>query len=756
MPAPAESHKSSNPPATQVSLASESRLFEALCAHLSDFISLIGAKSGLLRESESLRRLLRVPGGQTSGLHIHGRQIHSQDRENALEAIRLTLDDRQSRQITYRLMLPDGQIAKHEAGIEYVGQRDATEPIALVIAHEIRDQDKAAELMQERETLYRIVLEASPDLITLYSANGEVLYDNPAWTRLFGTAPLLNRRAGSLVHPDDRTRTSTSFSRLIAEGGSLTLEFRLLLPDGRSFWVEGAASTVNGPDGKGKWIIAMHRDINARKVAEAERAEIENRFRLLAEHSMDFITLLDRNGNSLYKSPSIKRFLDATDDDESSIAQIALPAYRSLLRDTFSNLVEHGGSATIEFQIQTSDEQIRWIEGRGVAIPGPNEQIQSVLTVERDITARKLAQAELAQSEERFRLLAENTADFIHLFSLSNDLIYDSPSFIQAAGPDYLHTRKAGHYIHPEDQHLVAEMSEAIQRDSEPKNAVLRYVFGERAPIWVQMSLTLARNEAGLPMMFVIVSHDISEIRQAEEKLRETQKLEAIGQLTGGLAHDFNNLLGIVLGNLDWISEHLPDDASLQRRIQSATRAAERGAEVTRSLLAVARRQPLEVLDHDLNELVTELIPLIEASAGSEIRIDTKLFEGELRVKLDAGRLSNAVLNMVINARDALTEVRRAKTIRVRTDRLFLDEPNAQGLPAGRYAALAISDNGMGMSESVRTRAFDPFYTTKPQGKGTGLGLAMVYGYVKQIGGIAQIESQENDGTVVSLLLPLI
>ena len=249
----------------------------------------------------------------------------------------------------------------------------------------------------------------------------------------------------------------------------------------------------------------------------------------------------------------------------------------------------------------------------------------------------------------------------------------------------------------------------------------------------------------------LITSHQ--QQQRMEQQLRESQKLEAIGQLTGGLAHDFNNLLGIVVGNLDRMDERLPDDAAVRLQHRTALQAALRGAEVTRALLAVARRQPMKVQDHDMNELLRSMAPLLNSTAGSAITVRWDLLEGPLNARLDPGGLSNVVLNLVINARDAMQDSVGERTITLRTCSEMV-----QGAPdliaPGPYAVLHVTDLGVGMSEAVRLQAFEPFFTTKERGRGTGLGLAMVYGYASQLGGTVRIRSEEHMGTTVSVYLP--
>jgi nitrogen-specific signal transduction histidine kinase/CheY-like chemotaxis protein len=259
-------------------------------------------------------------------------------------------------------------------------------------------------------------------------------------------------------------------------------------------------------------------------------------------------------------------------------------------------------------------------------------------------------------------------------------------------------------------------------------------------------------------MLEQLLARRIAEKRQrsTEERLREAQKLEAIGQLTGGLAHDFNNLLGIVLGNLDMVEEALPDPApAVRRRIDTARSAALRGAEVTRSLLAVARRQPLQIASYDLNALVEEMLPLVRSSVGSSVEVRLQLAPGALTVRMDAAGLSNLALNLSINARDALLRVGGERKLTLRTRRESVVDAPEETLTPGEYALLEVSDTGAGMSAGVRAQAFEPFFTTKERGKGTGLGLSMAYGFAEQLGGTVRIDSTEGVGTTVQVYLPL-
>ncbi|MBP2295781.1 response regulator [Azospirillum rugosum] len=247
---------------------------------------------------------------------------------------------------------------------------------------------------------------------------------------------------------------------------------------------------------------------------------------------------------------------------------------------------------------------------------------------------------------------------------------------------------------------------------------------------------------------------EMQERRKAEEALHQAQKMEAVGQLTGGIAHDFNNLLQVMLGNLHMVQGKLSGDDTLQRHVAMAIAAGDRAAALTRHLLAFARRQPLAPRNLDLNALVTAMTGLLQRSVGESIRVEPVLAAGLWRTWADANQVESALLNLAINARDAMPN---GGLLRVETGNAVLDETfserEADVLP-GQYVMIRVTDTGFGMPPDVLERAFEPFFTTKPIGQGTGLGLSQLYGFARQSGGHAVIQSEPGRGTAVSLYLP--
>ncbi|MCA8932569.1 MAG: PAS domain S-box protein, partial [Rhodospirillaceae bacterium] len=281
-----------------------------------------------------------------------------------------------------------------------------------------------------------------------------------------------------------------------------------------------------------------------------------------------------------------------------------------------------------------------------------------------------------------------------------------------------------------------------------------RYIHKDGHTIWGLLSVSLVRALDGSPIHFVSQVLDLTDRRRTEEQLRQAQRLDAMGQLTGGIAHDFNNLLAVVMGNLQLAVRSVDEQAPAGQRIRAAIEAAGRGAELTKRLLAYSRQQPLEIKAVDANELVATMHTLFNRTLGEQIELETVAAEDLWVCTTDPTQLEAAVLNLAINARDAMPEGGKLtiETANARLDHRYIGQ-NSDVVP-GDYVMVAVSDTGCGIERSQLDKVFQPFFTTKPKGRGTGLGLSMVYGFVKQTGGHIKIYSEVGHGTTVKLYLP--
>jgi PAS domain S-box-containing protein len=372
---------------------------------------------------------------------------------------------------------------------------------------------------------------------------------------------------------------------------------------------------------------------------------------------------------------------------------------------------------------------------------------------------RALRQSEIAlhDSEQRFRVIFEETVAGIALIGIDAEILSANPAFLRILNidaplpqnqkwTDFTHQDDLGQSLELFDD-LISGKTDVIRQDK-------HYVGADGTAVLAHLVATAVRDSDGKFLYGVAIIEDVGEQRHIEAQLRQAQKMEAVGQLTGGIAHDFNNLLTIVMGNLELLQVRLKGDGHGEKSVLTALSAVRRGAELTHRLLAVSRRQTLSPDTVDINQLVNGMTVLLQRSLGEEIEIVSRQ-EAELWPALvDAGQLENVILNLAINARDAMIYGGRL-TISTRNQELgsSFTAQNPEVMP-GEYVVISVDDNGSGMAPDVIDRVFEPFFTTKDVGKGSGLGLSMVFGFIKQSNGHINIESQENSGTSIKVYLP--
>ena len=368
----------------------------------------------------------------------------------------------------------------------------------------------------------------------------------------------------------------------------------------------------------------------------------------------------------------------------------------------------------------------------------------------------------LEESERRFRILVEGVTDYaIFMLDPSGRVINWNPGAARIKG--YTREEILGQHFsqfYTEEDKQVGVHRKAIEtaeRTGKYEAEGWR-VRKDGSRFWASVVINAIRNSDGALVGFAKVTRDLTERRAAEEHLRQSQKMEGIGQLTGGVAHDFNNLLTVIIGNLEAMQRHLGDNsldsATLRRSADNAMRGARRAESLTHRLLAFSRQQPLEPKSVDIGRLVSGMSDLLRRTLGEQIAVETVLTGGLWRAHADPNQLEVAIINLAVNARDAMPT---GGKLTIETANVHLDERYAAAqvevLP-GQYILLAVTDNGTGMPADVKAKAFDPFFTTKDIGQGTGLGLSQVYGFVKQSRGHVKIYSEVGEGTTVKIYLP--
>jgi PAS domain S-box-containing protein len=503
--------------------------------------------------------------------------------------------------------------------------------------------------------------------------------------------------------------------------------------------------------------------------AEADRAAgravaAEDRFRDFVEQVKDYaIFRCDRDGYVTSWNEGVERVLGYSEREFIGLAPEAIFVPEDVASGVPEWEFEHAartGSASDDRWMQRKDGTRFFAAGITTAIRDERGGLTGFTKVMRDQTAWKETEDRLRQSETRYRLVARASREAIWDWNLVtgeldwNDAIEDLFGYpaADARSAEWWHAR-----IHPDDrERTLAAMHEAIDSDAEFWSGDYRFLRADGEYAQVIDRGLIARDESGRACRMLGTMADVTERRRAEEKLAQAQRMEAVGRLAGGIAHDLNNMLTAIVGYSTFVEQGLAGDASARADVREIRRAADRSASLTRSLLAFARREIIQPHALDLHAVIRDLERMLRPALGESIEIDVQLAPGQAIVFADRARLEQVLLNLALNARDAMPGGGR---LSIATSTVALGPDAALRHPGidinrGSYHRLTITDTGHGMDRETLSRIFEPFYTTKPAGEGTGLGLSTVYGTVKQAGGFVWAYSEPGHGSTFSVYLP--
>jgi PAS domain S-box-containing protein len=485
------------------------------------------------------------------------------------------------------------------------------------------------------------------------------------------------------------------------------------------------------------------------------------RLAALTAFSSDAIVLSDASGAIEWASPASTSVLgyDADELTAARTANLVDPedgdAWQAFEREA---LARPGAPMTIQFRCRRGDGSTRWVEAE-VRNLLADPSVRALVLRYRDAAARRrddLSQQALRLAEAKYRTLVEQS--LVSVFILQNDrFVYVNPTGARLLGytvDELLGFPTAFVLIHDQDRGFVIDQ---LDRLGEPGRATLQLTCRAQRKdgLIVQVEAFCAVSEFLGQAAVLITVLDISDRVRLEDQLRQAQKMEAVGRLAGGIAHDFNNLLAAIRGNAELILHRVSDNPDMTSEMRDILEAADRAAGLTRQLLAFSRKQVMQPVALDLNALIQDVSRMARRLMGTDVRLEEDLAADLRQVLADPGQLEQVLLNLIVNARDAMPGGGR---VFLRTANVALmpgaKEVVREGLQPGLYVRLSVTDEGTGMDQATIARIFEPFFTTKEPGRGTGLGLATVYGIVRQTGGAITVTSARDKGTTFMVYLP--
>lgn len=486
--------------------------------------------------------------------------------------------------------------------------------------------------------------------------------------------------------------------------------------------------------------------------------EREELFRLISENAADMIAVVDMEGRRIYNSVSYQKVLGYTPEDlkNSSGYEQIHPEDRERVKQAAQVARRTGEGPLLEYRIRHKDGTWRMLESTSSVIRNAKGEPEKLLIVNRDVSGRKRAEEALRLSEASFRSVVENAPYAIYRVSLDGKLLQINPALQKMVGyssaEELLQANLATDiYLHPGEYERMIQLFGSAE---EFRDVEAEWKQKNGAPITVRCSGRRVKDQDGAPAHLEFFAEDITERRVLERQLRMAQKMEAVGRLSGGVAHDFNNLLGVIIGYSQVIKKKMGKDNPLLEHVEEVEKAGQRAASLTKQLLAFSRQQVLTPAVLNLNAVVTEIGKMLPRLLGEDIEMSAALAEDLGRVKADQGQIEQIIMNLAVNARDAMPKggQLQIETANAELDKNFMREH--PGSASGRYVMLSVTDTGMGMSPETQAHIFEPFFTTKETGKGTGLGLATVYGVVKQSGGYIAVDSAPGQGASFKVYLP--
>jgi two-component system, cell cycle sensor histidine kinase and response regulator CckA len=689
--------------------------------------------------------------------------IHPDDRAELRRLVdSLTPEDPVYR-TQYRRFRPDGRLLwlEESSCATFDGSGKMVRLVGMTA--DITERKRVEEALRESEERFRLASQVGK----MYAYEWDVATDRVVRSGECvnvlgvgdGAKQLTRQRLVANVHPDDRALFMGSVDQRSPENPTTQISYRMFHPDGSVVWLEKTARAFFDEHGKMLRAVGMVADVTERKQAEEALRESQQRMTGIVVSAMDSIISVDEQQRIVLFNAAAERMFrcSATEAMGQPVERFIPERFRSAHGAHIRRFGETGvtnrviGALDSLWAVRADGEEFQ-VEASISRIESSGKPLFTVIL--RDVTDRRRAEEALRKSEERFSKAFRSSPLAVTISTEAEGRYLEvNEAFLQMLGYELREVigRTAQELDFWEEPSQRLEMIRQLKESGRVAGFPTQFTTSKGERRQAEVSAEAVELEGQRCML--AITRDITETRQLEEQLRQANKMEAVGLLAGGISHDFNNLLNVILGNTDLLLEKM-QSGKPQHYAEAIKKATQRATQLTRQLLAFSRKQALRPALLDVNAVVSDVVKILRHLVGEDVHIVVEDEPNLASVWADPGQVEQILMNLATNARDAMPN---GGIFTIRTENAELGPDHIVHHPyvaPGRYVRLSVSDTGLGMSEEVQSRAFEPFFTTKPLGGGTGLGLATVYGIVKQSGGYVWISSVLGAGTTFDIYLP--
>ena len=691
-----------------------------------------------------------------NGVEAWEKGLHPEDNAAATEAFQSAIRGEKELDIEFRVLHPDGRVMFLQANAIAIRDADGKALRMVGMNRDITEHKQAVETLQDNAEKLRVLFEFSPLPILAFSPKGYISLWNPAAERTFGWTEKEVLGVFNPIVPEDGIQEYRRFLERVVKKGRLKGEEVIRrTKDGLLIDVRMTAAALRDSSGAVTGIMSVLENITERKRVEEALRESEEKFRMIFEGSKDGILLADPESKKFYTgNKTICDMLQYSLDEIRQLGVRDIHPEKDLpgILEGFGRQARHENMVEHDIPVKRKDGSVLFVDIKSspVTVLGKSYLMGNF----RDVTERRKTEEMLT----RLGMAVDQAAEGIVITDTEGRIEYVNPSFERITG--YLLKEAIGQNMRilksgKQDEKFYKEMWEAISRGEVWRGQLIN--MKKDGTLYKEESvISPVRNASGKIINFVSGKRDVTQDIMLQKQLQIAQKMEAVGTLAGGIAHDFNNALTGIFGFGEFLRKRVAGDEEALHDLNEIMRSAERAETLTRQLLMFARRQVIEPVNMSLNTLATDLMKLIGKVVGEHIEVKTILAKDLTTVHADRAQIEQVLMNLCLNSRDAMPQ---GGKLLVETGNVYLDEEYVRQNPymkTGRFALLEVSDTGIGMDEKTRDRVFEPFFTTKEPEKGTGLGLAMVYGIVKQHNGFINLYSEPGKGTIFKIYLPAI